>query len=206
MGCHHIDAGLRNVARPPVGSSILIFGAGAVGLAALLAAQLTAPASLVLVEHSQAKLDSIPKEILVDVQVFNFSGMRREETVGILRRFSVDGKGMDFALDCAGSPEVIATCAESLSKCGTVLTVGGVLPGQETSFMSEKFLVGGLTYRGTHQGDSVPRIMIPEMIRQWRQGRFPFDKLLNRFKFEELENALEAAKAGRIIKPLLVVQ
>ena len=200
------DMGCRNVAKPSVGSSIAIFGGGAVGLAALLAAKLTAPAALVLVETLQARIDAIPSDLLAGVHVLHASDLPRAAIVSELRRLSASGTGMDLALDCAGSPEVLATCAEALGKCGTVLTVGGVSPGQTTAFQSEKFLVGGLTYRGTHQGDSVPRVMIPEMIRQWRLGRFPFDRLLSRFAFEQLDVALEEMKAGRVIKPLLVVE
>nr|OQO05624.1 hypothetical protein B0A51_17608 [Rachicladosporium sp. CCFEE 5018] len=193
-----------NVARSPVGSSIVIFGGGAVGLSALLAAKTTAPGALVLVDTSQTKLDIIPSEILSGVTVLNSKDFTHDALVAKLQQLSADAEGMDFALDCVGNEHVIAAAADCLTKRGTVMTIGSTSTTQAV-FKTEKFLVFGLTYRGMHQGDSVPRVMIPEMIRQWRAGRFPFDKLLTRFEFKDLEKALEEMHGGRVVKSLLVV-
>ncbi|KAK6429294.1 hypothetical protein LTR95_014560 [Oleoguttula sp. CCFEE 5521] len=193
-----------NVARPPVGSSIVIFGGGAVGLSALIAAKSTAPGSLVLVDTSQTKLDIIPSDILSGVTILNSKDLSHDALVAKLQQLSADGEGMDFALDCVGNEHVIAAAADCLTKRGTVMTIGSTSTTQAV-FKTEKFLVFGLTYRGMHQGDSVPRVMIPEIIRQWRAGRFPFDELLTRFEFRDLENALGEMHGGRVVKPLLVV-
>lgn len=186
-----------------MGSSIAVFGGGAVGLAAVLAAKATAPASLILVDTSQTKLDMIPKDLLTGVHVLNSSRMDHDAVVSKLKQLSGDGKGVDFALDCVGNARVLAAGVDALVKRGTVMTIGST-SATEAVFRTEKFLVWGITYRGMHQGDSVPRVMIPEMIRQWRLGRFPFDQLLARFGFEELGKSLEEMHAGRVIKPLLV--
>jgi len=194
----------RNVAQPPIGSNIVVFGGGAVGLSAILAAKVRAPASLILVDTSQTKLDTIPSDLLKDVTVLNSSGLSHGDLVQKLKSFSSDGQGMDFALDCVGNERVVLAGCDALAKRGTIMTIGSTATTQAV-FKTEKFLVWGLTYRGMHQGDSVPRVMIPEMIAQWRAGRFPFDQLLTQFKFEELKKSLEETHAGRVIKPLLVV-
>ena len=43
------------------------------------------------------------------------------------------------------------------------------------------------------------------MIELWRRGRFPFDRLLSFFGFEELERAMQEVKGGRVIKAVMVV-
>nr|POE56665.1 aryl-alcohol dehydrogenase [Quercus suber] len=195
---------IMNVAKPPVGSCIVVFGGGAVGLSAILAAKLTSPASLVLVENSQAKLDMLPKAVLQGVQVINSSKLSQDEIATNLKELTPSGMGMDYALDCVGNEQIILAAHASLDKLGTLLVVGssaearlGILTGQH--------LVKGANIRGTHNGDSVPRIMIPYLISLWRSGKFPFDMLLTHFRFEELEKAMEQVRKGEVIKPLLVL-
>ncbi|GAB1729545.1 hypothetical protein NU195Hw_g180t1 [Hortaea werneckii] len=195
---------ILNVTKPAAGSSIVIFGGGAVGLAALSAAKLTNPACLVLVDNSSAKLDMIPKEILQGVQVMNTLGKSPEVIAQELKRLTPTGQGMDYAIDGVGNESVVLAAHLCLDKLGTMLIVGGS-PTAKLSPKIEGHLVGGLTTRGTHQGDSVSRVMIPHLINLWRAGKFPFDKFLTAFKFEELEKALDETHAGRVIKPILVL-
>lgn len=194
----------RNVAQPPVGSSIAVFGGGAVGLSAVLAAKLVSPACLVLVDNSQTKLDMIPKELLSGVHVVNPTDKSPEEVAAELKKLTPSGLGMDYALDCVGNEAVVLTAHAALDKLGTLLNVGSSATAKP-QYLINQHLVKGITARGTHQGDSVSRVMVPRLIELWRQGRFPFDKLLTSFKFEELHKALDETHAGRAIKPLLVV-
>ncbi|KAI6789399.1 hypothetical protein KC332_g17697 [Hortaea werneckii] len=193
-----------NVTKPAAGSSIVIFGGGAVGLAALSAAKLTHPACLVLVDNSSAKLEMIPKEILEGVQVMNTTGKSPEVIAADLKALTPTGQGMDYAIDGVGNESVVLAAHLCLDKLGTMLIVGGS-PTAKLSPKIEGHLVGGLTTRGTHQGDSVSRVMIPHLINLWRAGKFPFDKFLTAFKFEELEKALDETHTGRVIKPILVL-
>lgn len=194
----------RNVAKPPVGSSIAVFGGGAVGLSAILAAKLTSPACLVLIDNSQTKLDMIPKEILQGVQTLKAADKSPEDIATELKALTPGGQGMDFALDCVGNEGVTLAAHGCLDKLGTLLNMGGHATAKP-QYLIGKHLVMGATARGSHQGDSVPRVMVPHLIQLWRAGRFPFDKLLTTFKFEELQRALDEMHEGRVIKPLLVL-
>lgn len=192
------------MAKPAPESSIAIFGAGAVGLSAILAARLTSPAVLVLIDNSSAKLDMIPKELLEGVHCIDSSNLQPEEVAAKLRELSPDGRGMDIALDCAGHEAVLAAAHDGLAKCGVLVQVGGSEVAK-AGFVLSKHLIKGVSYRGTHQGDSVPRIAIPDMIALWRKGKFPFDKMLSTFEFGELDKAMKEAHDGKVIKPVLVV-
>ena len=172
-----------NVAKPAVGSSIAIFGGGAVGLSAILAAKLTSPACLVLVDNSQTKLDMIPKELLEGVHLVNSADKSPEDVAAELKKLTPSGAGMDFAMDGVGHENVLLAAHLSLDKLGTALIVGGS-PTAKQQTKIENHLVNGLTTRGMHQGDSVPRVMLPHLIKLWRAGKFPFDKLLKKFKFD----------------------
>ncbi|KAK4569873.1 hypothetical protein LTR86_002842 [Recurvomyces mirabilis] len=193
---------ITNIAKPPEGSRIVVFGGGAVGLSAVAAARLTKPECLVLVDNSSVKLDMIPKELLGGVTVLNSSTLTHEDLVSKLKSLTSDGRGMDYALDCAGNEAVATAAYECLDKMGMIMNIGGSATAQP-KYAVERNLVNGLTIRGTHQGDSVPRDMIPKLIEMWREGKFPFDKLLTPFRFEELKHAMAEMHAGRTIKAIL---
>jgi aryl-alcohol dehydrogenase len=64
-------------------------------------------------------------------------------------------------------------------------------------------LLNGRTVQGIIAGDSVPDVFIPVLIDLYRQGRFPFDKLITFYPFNEISKAVEDMEKGKAIKPIL---
>ncbi len=62
----------------------------------------------------------------------------------------------------------------------------------------------GRSLKGIIEGDAVPRLMIPRLIELWRQGRFPFDKLISTFSLDRIAEAEQAMARGNMVKPVLV--
>ena len=65
-------------------------------------------------------------------------------------------------------------------------------------------LVKGVTLRPITEGDANPQAFIPEMIELHQQGRFPFDRLVTKFRFDEINEAFHASETGKAVKPVLV--
>jgi aryl-alcohol dehydrogenase len=65
-------------------------------------------------------------------------------------------------------------------------------------------LAVGRTVTAIVEGDVVPQIFIPRLLRLWRQGRFPFDRLITTFGLDQINEAEKAAISGDIIKPVLL--
>lgn len=196
----------RNVIKPPPGSNIAIFGGGAVGLSALLAAQLTDPACIVLVDNSQRKLDIIPPSLLgPKTRLYHSTRKANADVATALRSLTPGEQGLDYVLDCVGNTEVLKTGHAALDKLGMLVTVGSGSATNIAGFSLAQHLVKGIQYRGTHQGDSVAREMIPKLLRMSKDGQFPFQELLTEFGFEDMDRALAEMKDGSVIKPLLVV-
>lgn len=176
------------------------------GLSALLAAQLTSPSCVVLVDNSQAKLDMIPKSILgPNSHLYSSAGKSNEEIAMELRGLTPGGYGLDYALDCVGNENVIKTGHAALDKLGTLVTIGSGADSNVAGYSLAQHLVKGIHHRGTHQGDAVPRDMIPKLFGMWKEGQFPFDRLLAEFRFEDMEEAMGEMKKGNVIKPVLVL-
>lgn len=200
------DSWDRNVIKPSPGSSIAIFGGGAVGLAALLAAQEADPACVVLVDNSTTKLNMIPRSILKpQTRFYNSAGQPHGEVATELRKLTPGGHGFDYALDCVGNSDVIKAGHAALDKLGLLVTIGSGSQSNIAGYTLAQHLVKGINHRGTHQGDAVPRDMVPKLLQMSREGHFPFDTLLTEFRFEELDRALAEMEKGSVIKPLLVV-
>lgn len=200
---------IRNIARPPPSSQVAIFGAGAVGLSAILATKLCSPtSSIYLIDNSSAKLGSLKmnnSSVMEGVTAIDSSSQPSIEALAShIKSLTPTGAGVDVALDCVGKEAVTGACHAILDKCGLLLNIGSSA-GEKAGFLLSEQLVRGVTVRGTHQGDSVPSIMIPQLIELWKKGCFPFDNLLTKYKFEDLDKAIEDVKAGRVIKPLLVM-
>jgi len=54
------------------------------------------------------------------------------------------------------------------------------------------------------QGDAVPQLFIPRPLAFWRQGRFPFDTLIETFPLEAINEAEQASLDGKVVKPVLL--
>ncbi|HTH04981.1 MAG TPA: hypothetical protein VL916_03885 [Ilumatobacteraceae bacterium] len=74
--------------------------------------------------------------------------------------------------------------------------------GTEVSLDMNTILFGR-GVRGIIEGDSVPDEFIPRLVELHAQGRFPFDKLVTPFRFDEIQQAVDASEQGRVVKAVL---
>lgn len=148
----------------------------------------------------------IPKSILDPrTRLYNSADQSHDNVAAELRKLTPGGHGFDYALDCVGNSDVIKTGHAALDKLGLLVTIGSGSRSNVAGYTLVQHLARGIHHRGTHQGDSVPREMIPKLLKMSREGRFPFSKLLTEFSFEELDKALTETKKGNVIKPILVL-
>jgi aryl-alcohol dehydrogenase len=176
------------------GRSIAVFGAGSVGLSAVMAARLAGAARIIAVDVVPARL-ALAKE-LGATDVLDASAV--DPVAAILERMPY---GVDFSLNTTSVPAVYAQAIACLGQQGTA----GFVTAPRGDFapdMSE-LLGGGKSLRGIIGGDSTPRLFIPQLIDYFRQGRFPFDRLIRFYPFEGIAEAFEDSKAGRTVKPVL---
>src|SRR5262249_15666543 len=68
---------------------------------------------------------------------------------------------------------------------------------------SDQELAQGRRVIAVIQGDAVPQRFIPNLIRLWRAGRFPFDRLIRFYDFADINHAIADEKRGRAIKAVV---
>lgn len=186
-----------NEIQPRAGSSFAVIGTGAVGMAALMAARVAGCTTVIAVDRHQSRLDLALE--LGATHVINTS--ETDLTEGIVE---ITGGGADAILDTTAVPQLLVAAAQALAIRGTLALVGAAKPGTEAAFEIGGSLVKGWTFKTIVQGSSVPQDFIPRMIALWKQGHFPFDRLIETFKVEDINDAFEASESGAVVKPVIV--
>lgn len=187
-----------NSARPGVGDSIVVFGAGAVGLAAIMAAKNTPATTIVAVDVHDSRLDLARKYGATHV-------VNAADTADVVAAIhEIIGGTADFALECTGVIAVVEQAVDTVGMLGTAILIGGA--PAEATFTADHFrTLFGKRIVGTLGGSGRSERLIPGLLALWRQGRFPFDELIETFDFEEIEGALEASHRGDVIKPVITM-
>lgn len=183
-----------NALRPQESSWLAIYGAGAVGSAALLAARAIAGVRTMVVETSAARR-ALARELGADEVLDPAQG----DTVGAVRE--ITGGGATHALDTTGIPAVLADAFAALGTGATVVAVGlgaGVPP-----IDVRDIVLHGKTIRGCLEGDAEPATFIPHLIALHARGLLPVDRLVTRFPHTDIEKALAQQHAGEVVKPVL---
>ena len=80
------------------------------------------------------------------------------------------------------------------------------LGGTRSRSTSVGHLLVGRRLSGVIEGDANPMAFIPRLIELYRAGKFPFDRLVKTFPFSNINEAIEAANSGSVIKPVLVFE
>ena len=185
-----------NTAQPKVGQRLVVYGVGAVGLAAIMAASNTPATTIVAVDMHESRLDLATKYGATHV----VNASTTEDVVAAIQE--ITGGPADFALDCTGVIKVVEQVIDTVGMLGTAILIGGAPAGARFSVDHFGALFGKRIV-GTLGGSGRSERLIPALIDLWRQGRFPFDELVQYFDFEDIEGALEASRCGDVIKPVI---
>ncbi|NGO08925.1 NAD(P)-dependent alcohol dehydrogenase [Streptomyces sp. HC44] len=188
--------GVLNSLKPPAGSSIAVFGAGSVGLSAVMAAVVAGCTTIVAVDLNTQRLE-LAKELGATHVINDAEG----DTVERLRDLT-GGLGVDYTVEATAVPAVLRQAVDALNQGGTCGLIGAAALGTEVSLDMSSLLFGRVV-RGIVEGDSVPQLFIPKLVDLYRQGRFPFDKLIKSYAFEDINEAVEDAEKGTTLKAVL---
>jgi aryl-alcohol dehydrogenase len=186
---------LNTLALPP-GSTLAVLGCGAVGLSAILAGVIAGASKIIGVDRNVARL-----ELARELGATHTIEAGDVDIAAEIRRLSVHG--IDFALETTGVPDVLRSCVDALTPCGTAGVIGAPSLGSEVSLDVNTILTGGRVVRGIVEGDSVPQLFLPALMRFWEQGRFPVERLIRHYDFDQINEAAKDAEEGRVVKPVL---
>jgi aryl-alcohol dehydrogenase len=189
---------VMNGMRPPAGSSIAIVGAGAVGLAAVLGAAVCGCAVIIAVDRVDGRLE-LAKNLGATHSVNTASEGDLTKAI-----FAIAPRGVDYIVDSAGVPALIASALGALARLGMLgLVAVPPTPDRALELPWLPLLLQGQIIQGFTEGNSVPDIFIPRMVDLYLDGRFPFDKMIRRYPFDQINAAIEDQRSGNTVKAVL---
>jgi aryl-alcohol dehydrogenase len=198
LGCG-IQTGAGSVLKAmkvEAGASFVAFGAGAVGLAAVMAARVAGATTIIAVDVTPARLT-----LALELGATHVINSREEDPVQRIRE--ITGGGANYSLECSGRAEVLRQAIDAITTLGTCGIVGATKMGTEVAFNINEVMIPGKRIMGIVQGDVVANAFIPVLVDLYLQGRFPFDKLCRFYSFEQINEAMSDSERGITIKPIL---
>ncbi len=186
------------------GQSVAIFGAGGVGLSAVVAARMVGAAPIIVVDLEDEKLEFARK--FGATHCINASN---EDPVKAIRRLtttegSKHRSGVDFSLDCIGVRQTMEQIVPVLRKGrigamsgGTALLVG--IPTTPMEIMPMDMISGESYLTGTLAGNCIPERDFPLFLEWYAQGHLDLDTLVTaRYTIDQINEATTALENGEI--------
>lgn len=186
---------ILNVLRPGPGGSIAVFGTGAVGLSAVMAARLAGAATIIAVDRVEHRL-----RLALELGATHALNAGECDTVAEIVRLT--GQGVARSLNTTVSETVLAQAVRCLAPRGVCGTVAS-RPGEVLPLDVRHLMLGGRAIRGIIQGDSTPGVLIPALVDLHLQGRFPFERMVRFYPFDRINDAIQDAESGVTVKPVL---
>ena len=178
--------------------SVVVVGAGGIGLSALKMASLVQAYPVIAVDLADEKLDFARQ--WGATHTINAS---RDDPVAAV--WDITGKGADYAFDAVGTVSTHESIIEMVRSGGPGAdNIGGMAvligwPQTEFKLNGEHFVFHQRQYRGSH-GSSIPDKDFPMYLRLSSEAKFPVDKLVTRsYTIEQVNDALTDLKEGRIL-------
>ncbi|MGW2593967.1 NAD(P)-dependent alcohol dehydrogenase [Streptomyces sp. NPDC001515] len=182
-----------NRLRPEPGSSLVVLGAGGVGLSALMAAVAAGCDPVVAV-------DPVAARRALAVELGAASALAPGDGLAAALREATGG-GAHHIVETTGRPGMARLAVTALRPRGDLALLG---LGGEVTFDVMPLLAQGVRVHGVIEGDADPVRFVPELVGLYERGRFPVDRLVTAFPFEEIEAAVAAVREGRVIKAVLM--
>ncbi|MER5451763.1 NAD(P)-dependent alcohol dehydrogenase [Streptomyces sp. NPDC002766] len=185
-----------NVLKPATGSTVVVLGAGAVGLSAVMAAALTPATTVVAVDRVAERL-LLARELGATHTV-----NAGEEELGEALAGITAGQGADGVVETTGNVGVLRQGVDALAARGTLVVVGAPPFGTEVA-LDVNGLLGGKRVVGLTLGDAETQSFIPSLVRLVKDGRLPLHRLISTYPFADIDQAVRDMRAGKAIKPVL---
>lgn len=203
LGCgYQTGAGtVLNLLDAGPDDSLVVFGVGTVGLAALAAGAARGVATMVAVDLMPSRLEQAARFGAVGVNPADHpDGVEGAQPLAE-RVKELTGGGAAYGIDTTALSSVVRTGMQSLRPRGTFVALG--LGSEDYAVDAIDLLQSGKVLRSSIEGESDPQRMIPELLRMRADGAFDLDHLVTTYPFERINDAVADVHAGRAVKAVL---
>lgn len=188
---------IMNAAALRPGESVLVYGLGGVGLAALLGARASGGTPIVAVDPSPEKRAIAGRLGAVAVDPAG--------TGDTLARL-FPGTGPDVVIETVGKAAVLGEAYRAARRGGRIVTVGLPNPAERFDIPAVSLVAEGKTLIGSYMGSSIPARDIPRYIALWRAGQLPVEELLTSVSpLAGINGLLDALADGQAVRQIVTL-
>jgi aryl-alcohol dehydrogenase len=187
-----------NALRATFGSSIVVFGCGTVGMSAIMAARIAGCENIIGVGGNPASL-----ALATELGATHTINLNKGSVDVVAEIADITRGGAHYAIDTTGAADLVRKALASVRTFGTAVVVG--VTGEMTFNVNDELMGSAKSLVGITSGNSIPKLFIPQLLRYYKQGRFPIDRLIKRYRFEEINEAQAESKRGEFIKAVLMM-
>ena len=185
---------MLNVANPTADQSVVVFGAGSVGLAAISAGRTTG-ATIVAVDPLASR-----RELAASYGALTIDPDDLGDVTIVDKVKELTGGGATYAIDTTAIGEVVKAAQQSLAVKGMLIAIG--LGAEEYPIDAVDLLQNGKVVRSSLEGDADPLEFIPRMLAM--ADELDLDRLITTYPFDQIEQAIADSASGAAVKPVLV--
>jgi S-(hydroxymethyl)glutathione dehydrogenase / alcohol dehydrogenase len=183
---------IENNAKIKFGESIVVFGAGGVGLNIIQAAALTSAYPIIAVDLHDGRL-KLAKS-LGATHLINSKKQDAEHDIKELMGL----QGLDVFIDNTGQPSIIEMGYKLTSANGRVILVGVPPSGHNINIHSLPLHFGKII-KGSHGGETAPHIDIPRYQKLLNEGYIELKSLITeRFALDDINTAIQRMRSGEL--------
>jgi S-(hydroxymethyl)glutathione dehydrogenase/alcohol dehydrogenase len=186
-----------NTAKVEPGSTCVVFGAGLVGLGAVIGCRLAGADRIVAVDLSEPRLELAREHGATETRLAG------DDTVEWIVE-STAGFGADYTFEATGNVEVMRQAVESARMGWGLCTVAGVAGKGQTLDVVPRYLITGRRIAGSSFGGVKGRDQVPEYVERWLAGEFDVDSLIShRLTLAEVNRGFELMEAQDGIRSVI---
>lgn len=187
-----------NRARVSPGDSVVVIGAGGIGLNVIQAARIAGSATIVAIDTNP---DKEAKAILFGAT--HYIDAIAGDTVAAVRELT-DG-GAAHVFDCVGGEAITAQAMEMLDWGGQLAMLGVAGPEAKLSVPATTFYMDR-SVLGCRYGSSRPGADIPKYVDLYRSGRLLLDELVTAtYELDDFRTLIQDARNGRLDRGVLLM-
>ncbi|CAN6475786.1 unnamed protein product [Victoria cruziana] len=188
-----------NVAKPPRGSTVAVFGLGAVGLAAAEGARVSGASRIIGIDINPNRFEPARK---FGVTEFINPKDSKKPVQEVLAEMT--GGGVDRSIECTGNIQAMISAFECVHDGWGVAVLVGV-PSKEALFQTNPMnLLNERTLKGTFYGNYKPRSDIPSVVEKYMNKELELEKFItHEVPFSEINKAFEYMEKGESLRCII---
>ncbi len=188
-----------NTAKVEAGSTVAVFGLGAIGLAVIQGAVMAGAERIIAIDINPDKFD-----LARQFGATEFVNPRdHDDPIQQVIVDLTDG-GVDYSFECIGNVQVMRSALECCHKgWGESVIIGVAGAGEEIATRPFQ-LVTGRVWKGSAFGGVKGRTELPGYVDQYMKGKLKIDEFITHdMPFEKINEAFELLHAGQSIRTVL---